>query len=158
MESTNIDEKTLSCFSHVDANLESFLAKDADALKSSFAENEKLRNEALKMPADLASSKYKPIIIVGPSGVGKSTLINHLTQKYVDKFGFSVSFTTRAIREGEKHGVNYNYVSMEEFKSMIDKDDFIEYCQVHSNMYGTAKSQINSIKAKQQIPLLDIDI
>ena len=41
---------------------------------------------------------------------------------------------------------------------MIDKDDFIEWCQVHSNMYGTAKSQINQIKANQQIPLLDIDI
>ena len=98
------------------------------------------------------------MIIVGPSGVGKSTLINQLTEKYPGKFGFSVSYTTRAMREGEKHGVNYFYVSQDEFRKMIDKDDFIEYKQVHKNMYGTAKSQIRSIQAAGKIPLLDIDI
>ena len=55
--------------------------------------------------------RYRPMIIVGPSGVGKSTLIKKLTDKYPNKFGFSVSYTTRAMREGEKHGVNYFYVS-----------------------------------------------
>ena len=71
--------------------------------------------------------KYKPIIIVGPSGVGKSTLIKELTNKYPDSFGFSVSYTTRQPREGEKHGVNYFYITKEEFQAMIDKDDFIEW-------------------------------
>ena len=52
------------------------------------------------------------------------------------------------MREGEAHGVNYNYVSKEEFQKMIDADDFIEWCLVHNNMYGTTKSQINQIKAK----------
>jgi guanylate kinase len=53
---------------------------------------------------------------VGPSGVGKSTLIKSLTDKYPDKFGFSVSYTTRASREGEVHGKNYYFISKEEFE------------------------------------------
>ena len=83
---------------------------------------------------------YKPLIIVGPSGVGKSTLIKSLTDKHPEKFGFSVSYTTRASREGEIHGKNYFFISKEEFENMIKNDDFIEWCQVHQNMYGTAKS------------------
>jgi guanylate kinase len=153
-----IDEGTLSCFSHIDVPLSGLLSQNQEQLRASVAQNEQLRNAAISQDPALASSKFKPIIIVGPSGVGKSTLINYLTSKHPDKFGFSVSFTTRGIREGEQHGVNYNYVSKEEFQGMIDQDDFIEWCQVHSNMYGTAKSQINSIKAREQIPLLDIDI
>ena len=105
-----------------------------------------------------SSKEFRPIIIVGPSGVGKSTLIKKLTDKYPNSFGFSVSYTTRAPRDGEKHGVNYYYVSKDEFQTMIDKDDFIEYCHVHTNMYGTAKSQIRSVQAENKIPLLDIDI
>ena len=77
--------------------------------------------------------------------MGKSTLIKVLTDKYPNSFGFSVSFTTRAPREGEEHGKNYFFVKKEEFQDMITADDFIEWCQVHSNMYGTAKSQIRSI-------------
>ena len=106
----------------------------------------------------MASASYKPIIIVGPSGVGKSTLIKALTDKYPSSFGFSVSFTTRQPRAGEEHGKNYFFVEKPEFEKMIEADDFIEWCQVHSNMYGTAKSQINAIRADKRIPLLDIDI
>jgi guanylate kinase len=64
----------------------------------------------------LSKQWYKPIIILGPSGVGKSTLIKVMTDKYPDSFGFSVSFTTRNMREGEAHGVNYFFVSKEEFQ------------------------------------------
>ena len=63
-----------------------------------------------------------------------------MTDKYPDSFGFSVSFTTRNMREGEAHGKSYFYVKKEEFQKMIDQDDFIEWCNVHGNMYGTAKS------------------
>ena len=56
-------------------------------------------------------TEYKPIIVLGPSGVGKSTLINALTDKYPKMFGFSVSYTTRAPRPGEVDGVNYNFIS-----------------------------------------------
>lgn len=101
---------------------------------------------------------YKPIIVLGPSGVGKSTLINSLTAKYPDAFGFSVSYTTRDPRPGEVNGVHYNFVSKDEFNHMISSDDFIEWAQVHSNFYGTAKSQIRQIQACKKIPLLDIDV
>jgi len=63
---------------------------------------------------------YKPIIILGPSGVGKSTLIKKLYNKYPDRFGFSVSYTTRAPRKGEQHGINYFFVSKNDFEKLID--------------------------------------
>jgi guanylate kinase len=57
--------------------------------------------------------------MVGPSGAGKGTLIKVLTEKYIDKFGFSVSFTTRAPRAGEVHGKNYFFVTREVFLEMV---------------------------------------
>ena len=59
------------------------------------------RDEKNKINEEMRKELYKPLIIVGPSGVGKSTLINHLTSKYPDRFGFSISYTTRAPRAGE---------------------------------------------------------
>ena len=94
----------------------------------------------------------------GPSGAGKGTLIDFLTSKFPDKFGFSVSYTTRQPRKGEVDGVQYNFVTVEKFKQMIANDEFIEHCEVHTNFYGTAKSQIAKIQAAQKIPLLDIDV
>lgn len=104
------------------------------------------------------SAEFKPLVIVGPSGAGKGTLINILTKKFPEKFGFSVSYTTRAPRVNEVHGVHYFFVSHEEFQKKIDNDDFIEYCKVHTNFYGTEKAQIRGFSQKRIIPLLDIDI
>ena len=66
--------------------------------------------------------------MVGPSGAGKGTLINFMTSKFPDKFGFSVSYTTRQPRQGEVDGVHYNFVTMDKFKEMIAKNEFIEHC------------------------------
>jgi len=85
------------------------------------------------------------MIVVGPSGVGKSTMIKFLTTKYPNSFGFSSSFTTRDMRPGEIDGVHYNFISREQFLHMIEEDDFIEWANVHKNMYGTAKSEIKRI-------------
>ena len=86
------------------------------------------------------------MIIAGPSGVGKGTLIKHLTEvSYPGKFGFSVSYTTRAPREGEVDGTHYNFITREVFEQMIAEEKFIEHCEVHTNFYGTAKSQIVKI-------------
>jgi guanylate kinase len=84
--------------------------------------------------------------MVGPSGAGKGTLIGDLKNSYEKKFGFSVSYTTRAPRQGEENGVHYYFVTREIFQQMINRDEFIEYCEVHTNMYGTAKSQITGIQ------------
>ena len=70
-----------------------------------------------------------------------------MTSNYPDLFGFSVSYTTRAPRAGEVHGKNYFFINKEEFGEMIKKDAFIEYCEVHTNLYGTAKQQILDIQA-----------
>lgn len=72
--------------------------------------------------------EFKPLVIVGPSGAGKGTLIAFITEKFPDKFGFSVSYTTRAPREGEVNGVAYNFVTMDKFKEMIANNEFIEHC------------------------------
>ena len=85
-------------------------------------------------------------------------MITKFTEKHKEKFGFSVSFTTREPREGEKDGVHYNFVKKEIFLAMIKRDEFIEYCEVHGNFYGTSKNQIQSIMDSKRIPLLDIDV
>ena len=84
----------------------------------------------------------------GPSGVGKGTMVSHITSLYPGKFGFSISYTTRKIRGEEKNGVDYHFVSHEEFKKMIAEDKFIEWAQVHDNMYGTSKDMIKKIQAE----------
>ena len=88
-----------------------------EKLEDLFKRNEESRAVALGCPAAnwYLNKRYRPMIIVGPSGVGKSTLINALTAKYPSSFGFSVSYTTRAPRPGEVHGVNYFYITKDEF-------------------------------------------
>ena len=80
------------------------------------------------------------IVISGPSGVGKGTVANRLLEKH-DNICFSVSATTRAMREGEAEGVNYFYKTTEEFDTMIEQGEFLEYMRVFGkNYYGTPRS------------------
>ena len=80
------------------------------------------------------------IVISGPSGVGKNTLADILIDK---GYGiYSVSVTTRGIREGEKEGRDYFFVSQEEFNKNIEDDNFLEYAQYGDNYYGTLKSYV----------------
>ena len=80
----------------------------------------------------------KPVVICGPSGVGKGTLIEMLMKKFPnEQFGFSVSHTTRKPRDGEVDGVHYNFSTVEVMKSDIEAGKFIEYAEVHGNFYGT---------------------
>ena len=106
-------------------------------------------NQAVKQAGSGGSAgprkMYKPLVIVGPSGAGKGTLINHITGMFPNKFGFSVSTTTRSPRQGETHGTHYNFVTREKFDEMIAKDEFIEHKDVHSNKYGTTKAAITKI-------------
>lgn len=101
-------------------------------------------------------SFYKPLVIVGPSGAGKGTILGDIMAH--DSFKFSVSYTTRQPRQGEQNGVHYFFVTKDEFQKMIDQDSFIEYFNVHSNFYGTTKAQIKDIQKNEKIPLLDIDV
>ena len=84
----------------------------------------------------------KPLIICGPSGVGKGTLTQSYLRHFQDQVKFSVSSTTRAPRQGELHGREYNFVSEEKFQKEIEEDNFLEYELVHGNHYGTHIDQV----------------
>jgi guanylate kinase len=86
-----------------------------------------------------------PVVIAGPSGVGKGTLINRLIEQFPETFGFSVSHTTRAPRPGEENGVHYNFVTKGEFEQAVEKGDFIEYAKVHTNYYGTSLLAVEKV-------------
>ena len=80
----------------------------------------------------------KPIIISGPSGVGKGTLIAKLMKEFPSMFGFSVSHTTRAPREKETNGVHYHFTNHSVMEQEIRDGKFLEFASVHGNLYGTS--------------------
>jgi guanylate kinase len=101
----------------------------------------------------------RPVVVCGPSGVGKGTLIEMLMKKFPDnKFGFSVSHTTRKPRDGEVDGVHYNFSDVETMKKDIDAGKFIEYAEVHGNFYGTSFASVESVSKLGKICILDIDV
>ncbi len=100
----------------------------------------------------------KVLILSAPSGSGKSTIIGHLLKKY-PVLEFSVSATTRKPRGEERDGVDYYFLSQEEFKSKVADGQFIEWEEVyHGSCYGTLKSEIDRIWAKGNIVVFDIDV
>lgn len=98
------------------------------------------------------------IVIVGPSGVGKSTLIKRLMEEYAGRFGFSVSHTTRQPRPGERNAVHYNFTTVESMRERIVDGAFIEHAEVHGNIYGTSFDAVESVVESGRICLLDIDV
>ncbi len=94
---------------------------------------------------------FKPLVMAGPSGVGKGTLIKLLTDRYPDLFDFSVSCTTRKPRPGEVHGKHYYFVNMDEYRSKKDQGEFVESNEVHGNYYGTLRSEIERIRASGKV-------
>ena len=100
------------------------------------------------------------LIVSGPSGAGKSTICKRVMKEDVNLV-FSISCTTgngREPRKGEINGVDYNFITVEEFEKLIKKDAFIEYANVHSNYYGTLKSEVYERVENGQDVLLDIDV
>ncbi|CCE65166.1 hypothetical protein TPHA_0K00320 [Tetrapisispora phaffii CBS 4417] len=100
----------------------------------------------------------RPIVISGPSGTGKSTLLKKLFAEFPDKFGFSVSSTTRQPRAGEIDGKDYNFSSVEQFQGMIADKKFIEWAQFSGNYYGTAIESVEKVIASGKTCILDIDM
>jgi guanylate kinase len=97
------------------------------------------------------------IVVSAPSGSGKSTLIRQLLARVPD-LTFSVSYTTRPPRPGERNGRDYFFVSHDRFELLIARGEFIEWAKVHGNYYGTARKQILAARNAGRDILLDIDV
>ena len=95
------------------------------------------------------------VILSSPSGVGKTTLTKKIQQKF-NSFKISVSHTTRPPRSNEVDGVDYNFVSKEEFEHLIKEKKFYEYAKIFENYYGTLKKNVDNIFKKNDI-IFDID-
>ncbi len=95
------------------------------------------------------------VVLSSPSGVGKTTLTKKIQQKY-KSFKISVSHTTRTPRSNEVNGVDYNFVSTDEFEDLIKKKKFYEYAKIFENYYGTLKEEVDSLILKYDL-IFDID-
>jgi guanylate kinase len=96
------------------------------------------------------------VLISGPSGCGKSTIIQRLVSD--ERVEFSVSATTRPIREGEVDGVDYHFLSKEEFRAKVEVGAFVEYAEVYGNMYGTLRAPMDAAIAARRVFLVEIDV
>ncbi|KPI94798.1 Guanylate kinase [Papilio xuthus] len=100
----------------------------------------------------------RPLVLCGPSGSGKSTLLKRLLKEFPDKFGFSVSHTTRAPRPGEKDGVHYHFTNKDDMLAAIEKGEFLETATFSGNMYGTSKQAVEHVRRTGRICVLDIEM
>ncbi len=91
----------------------------------------------------MSSSRGKLVIISSPSGAGKTTLARRLLDEFAEHAEFSVSFTTRKPRVGERNGVDYHFVDDAEFQRMVNADEFAEWAEVHGNRYGTSSETVD---------------
>jgi len=106
----------------------------------------------------LASKKNKMIVVSAPSGAGKTTIVKHLYQKF-PQLGFSVSATSRKMREGENDGREYHFISPETFRKMIDEGKLFEWQEVYpGSFYGTPVSEVERIISNRQFPVFDLDV
>ena len=130
------------------------------------AHNSKLKTQnCLRQQLKTQNSKFKTpnmgklIIFSAPSGSGKSTIINRLMQHPELHLAFSISCTSRAPRGTEKNGVEYFFLSPEEFRQRIANDEFLEYEEVYTDrFYGTLKQQVETQAARGENVVFDVDV
>ena len=101
--------------------------------------------------------KKQLVILASPSGGGKSTVARHLMRTF-PQLKFSVSATTRNMRQGEVDGREYHFLTREAFENAIRNDEFVEYEEIFGNLYGTLKSEINSAIRNGEKLIFDIDV
>lgn len=107
----------------------------------------------------MITEKNKIIILTAPSGAGKTTIKTQLLKALPERLSFSVSATTRKMREGERDGVDYHYITVDAFKEKIEEASFVEWEMVYPGMYyGTTVDEMKRIWNEGKTPLLDIDV
>jgi guanylate kinase len=102
-------------------------------------------------------SKGAILLLSGPSGCGKSSLLKEV-YKVINNYYFSISTTTRAPRTGETEGVDYFFVSKQNFKKDIQEENFLEWAEVHGNYYGTSLTPIKKALEESKLVIFDIDV
>ncbi len=100
--------------------------------------------------------KGRLVVVSGPSGVGKGTVLEYVLKN--ENFVYSVSATTRGMREGEKDGENYFYISREKFEEMIKNGEFVEYAEYNGNFYGTPKFFVDDMLSQGKNVILEIEV
>src|SRR5215213_3823106 len=105
------------------------------------------------------NTQQKIIILTAPSGAGKTSITRYLLNRFPDQLAFSVSAATRQSRGNEKNGVDYYFMSQEDFANKIQQGEFVEWEMVYEGKYyGTLKSELQRIWLENRIPVLDIDV
>ena len=103
--------------------------------------------------------QQKIIIITAPSGAGKTSITRHLLSHFAPRLAFSISAATRQARGVERNGVDYYFMSVEEFTNKIQHEEFVEWEMVYEGKYyGTLKAELNRIWSEGKVPVLDIDV
>ncbi|KAL4353367.1 hypothetical protein GQ457_06G024970 [Hibiscus cannabinus] len=132
-----------------------FLEVDTEYVKQ---QKEGLETEVVAWSKCVRGDAEKPVVISGPSGVGKGTLINMLMKEFPSMFGFSVSHTTRAPRGTEKNGVHYHFTERSVMEKDIKDGKFLEFASVHGNLYGTSIEAVEAVADSGKRCILDIDV
>ncbi len=97
------------------------------------------------------------LVLSGPSGAGKSSLIKKIEDE-IGEYYFSISTTTRPMREGEEEGVHYYFVDKEQFEEDMEEENFLEYARVHGNYYGTSIKPVKKALKEGKLVIFDIDV
>lgn len=112
-----------------------------------------MKNEGEKKDSD-----GKVIIVSAPSGAGKTSIVRHMLD-FIPELCFSISATTRHKREGEVDGQDYHFLTVDDFRSGIDNNDFLEWEEVYENQfYGTPKSEVDRIWDQGKTVIFDVDV
>ncbi|KAL2911800.1 hypothetical protein HK105_208733 [Polyrhizophydium stewartii] len=127
---------------------------------STFAGSSSTKPRAAEAPSKPAvdPTKPRPIVLCGPSGTGKSTLLKRLFAEHPEKFGFSVSHTSRKPRAGETDGVEYHFLEREKLKQLIAEGKFVESAEFSGNIYGTSFKAVQDVLEQGKNVILDIDM
>lgn len=124
-------------------------------VNTAFVREQKLRlgTEVVAWSKAVIGEAEKPLVISGPSGVGKGTLISKLMEEFPSMFGFSVSHTTRSPRNNEQNGVHYHFTERNKMEKDIDNGKFLEFAAVHGNLYGTSVESVDVVADKGKVNL-----